>query len=101
MLVIALIFSTGFLCAQTLNVKGVVTDATGETLPGVNVIVKNTSKGDVTDFDGNYSISGVEKGATLVFSFLGFQTKEVIVGIQIFPKSLDTRLLETNEIDFF
>ena len=43
--------------AQSLNIKGVVTDAvTGETLPGVNVIVKNSSKGDVTDFDGNYRI---------------------------------------------
>lgn len=80
MLAIAFIFSAGFLYAQTtFNVKGVVTDATGETLPGVNVIVKNSTKGDVTDFDGNYKIAGVPQGSILVFSFLGFQTKEVVV----------------------
>ena len=71
-LVIALTFSSMFLYAQTFNVKGVVTDVTGETLPGVNVIVKNSSKGDVTDFDGNYKISAVPKGSILVFSYLGF-----------------------------
>ena len=64
--------------------KGLVTDAaTGETLLGVNVIVKNSSKGDVTDFDGNYKISDVPKGSILVFSYLGYQTKEITVDKEI------------------
>lgn len=76
---ITLTFSFFFGNAQNINVKGVVKDVTGETLPGVNVIVKNSSKGDVTDFDGNYRISSVPQGSILVFSYLGYTTKEVIV----------------------
>jgi TonB-linked SusC/RagA family outer membrane protein len=74
------IFCTFFINAQTINVKGVVTDQnTNETLPGVNVIVKNTTKGDVTDIDGKYELFNVSKGATLIFSYIGYQTKEVVV----------------------
>ncbi|MFY0629005.1 MAG: TonB-dependent receptor [Flavobacteriaceae bacterium] len=76
---ITLTFSFFFGNAQNINVKGVVKDITGETLPGVNVIVKNSSKGDVTDFDGNYRISSVPQGSILVFSYLGYTTKEVTV----------------------
>ena len=80
-ILISFTFITNLGFAQNINVKGVVTDAviTGETLPGVNVIVKNSQKGDVTDFDGNYKISAVPKGSILVFSYLGYQTKEVVV----------------------
>ncbi|TXE10202.1 TonB-dependent receptor [Seonamhaeicola algicola] len=63
---------------QQLTVSGTVSDATGP-LPGVNIVVKGTTQGTQTDFDGNYSIS-VNANATLVFSFLGFKTKEVAVG---------------------
>lgn len=66
--------------AQTMTVKGVVKDAaTGETLPGVSILVKGTAKGDTTDFDGNFTIAGVKKGDILVFSYLGFVTQEVVV----------------------
>ena len=79
-ILISFTFITNLGFAQNFNVKGVVTDViTGETLPGVNVIVKNSQKGDVTDFDGNYKISAVPKGSILVFSYLGYQTKEVVV----------------------
>jgi TonB-linked SusC/RagA family outer membrane protein len=75
-------------------VKGVVTDAvTGETLPGVNVIVKNATKGDVTDFDGNYKIAAVPKGAILVFSYLGYETKEVVVD----KETINVALQESSE----
>ena len=94
LLVIALTFSSFFLYAQTFNVKGVVTDATtGETLPGVNVIVKNASKGDVTDFDGNYKIAAVPKGSILVFSYLGYETKEVVVD----KETINVALTESSE----
>ena len=60
------------------QVKGVVYDQTGATLPGVNILEKGTSNGVVTDFDGNYVIT-VQENATLVFSYVGFNTQEVKV----------------------
>ena len=51
----------------------------GEPLPGVSVVVKGTSRGTTTDADGNYRIN-VDNNATLVFSFVGFEKQEVIVG---------------------
>ena len=69
--------------AQEYNITGNVSSAQdGLPLPTVSVTVKNTSKGVVTDFDGNYAINNVNKGETLVFSYLGFTTKEVVVGNQ-------------------
>jgi len=76
LLLIALLFCSG-LFAQN-QVTGVVTSlADNQPLPGVSVIVKGTSKGASTDFDGNYSIDNVESNAILVFSYLGYKTKEV------------------------
>jgi TonB-linked SusC/RagA family outer membrane protein len=49
-------------------------------LPGVNVTVKNGNSGTMTDFDGNYSIEVPSNDATLVFSYIGFKTKEITVG---------------------
>jgi len=63
--------------AQTIT--GTVT-GDGDALPGVNVIVKGTTQGVTTDFDGNYSIDNVSSDAVLVFSFIGFTTQEVPVG---------------------
>ncbi len=70
------IFSGSHLFAQT--VTGTVSDINGA-LPGVNIIVNNTSRGTVTDFDGNYTIEDVESDAVLVFSFLGYVTQEISV----------------------
>jgi TonB-linked SusC/RagA family outer membrane protein len=65
--------------AQNITVKGLVKDAGGSTLPGVNVVVKNTTSGNSTDINGNYSIL-VPADGTIVFSFVGFETQEVAVG---------------------
>ncbi len=65
--------------AQEKNISGTVTDDQGLPLPGVNILVKNTSGGTQTDFDGNYSIA-VNRGAVISFSYVGFETKEVVVG---------------------
>ncbi|GAL71651.1 putative outer membrane protein [Jejuia pallidilutea] len=65
--------------AQEKTVSGVVTDQNGLPLPGTTVLVKGTTSGTSTDFDGNYSIKA-NKGATLVFSFVGYTTKEAKVG---------------------
>lgn len=64
-----------------LEVTGTVKSETGELLPGVTIFIDGTTTGTVTDIDGNYSIS-VPEGSTLVFSYIGFTTKRVIVGNQ-------------------
>ncbi|MCI2229238.1 SusC/RagA family TonB-linked outer membrane protein [Polaribacter sp. MSW13] len=63
--------------SQELTIKGKVSDSTGELL-GVSVLVKGTTNGTSTDFDGMYSIKA-SKGDTLIFSYLGFKTKEIVV----------------------
>lgn len=73
---------TSFAFAQEIVVNGTVTDKTnGELLPGANVIVKGTTTGATTDFDGNYTISVASDGV-LVFSFMGMKTVEVPVNGQ-------------------
>ena len=63
-----------------VKITGRVIDiATNESIPGVNVTVKNTLTGTVTDVNGNYSIDAI-KDSTLVFSFIGYQAKEIKVG---------------------
>jgi TonB-linked SusC/RagA family outer membrane protein len=65
-----------------IQVTGKVSDDTNQTLMGVSVTIKGTSKGTVTDQNGNYQLSVDNEKAVLVFSYLGFQQKEVIVGSQ-------------------
>ncbi len=63
-------------------ISGKVTEGdTGEPLPGVSIIIENTTTGTTTDIDGNYSLSAPE-GSILQFSYIGFITKEVTVGTQ-------------------
>lgn len=69
------VFSCGVSLAQSMHVKGVVTDNSGAVLPGVSVLIKGTTKGVVTDFDGKYNIA-VNKGEVLVFSFVGMASVE-------------------------
>lgn len=65
--------------AQRGDVTGVVYDATdGQTLPGVTVLVKGTTLGTITDENGNYRIT-VDPSTTLLFSFIGYQTQEILV----------------------
>ena len=61
------------------TVSGKVTDDSGEGIPGVNVVIKGTIIGSITDFDGNYQVS-VDENSTLVFSFVGFASQEIEVG---------------------
>jgi iron complex outermembrane receptor protein len=63
------------------TVSGTVSDLNGP-VPGVNIIVKGTSQGAQSDFDGNYSIDEVDANATLVFSYIGYTTQEVAVNGQ-------------------
>jgi TonB-linked SusC/RagA family outer membrane protein len=67
--------------AQDRVVSGRVTSTEdGSSLPGVNVVLKGTTNGTVTDVDGNYKLTVPSAGGTLVFSFIGLQTQEVAIG---------------------
>ena len=65
--------------AQSMTIKGVVTDETGAGLPGVNILVLGTANGTITDVDGRYELAA-EKGATIQYSFTGYSTRSVVVG---------------------
>ena len=68
--------------APQARVTGKITDGeTGDALPAVSIIVKGTTTGTTTDMDGNYAIT-VDDDATLVFSYIGYETEEVVVGNQ-------------------
>jgi TonB-linked SusC/RagA family outer membrane protein len=73
---------TGLSVFQQNTISGVVTDKTGAPLPGVTVVIKGTTTGTITGADGRYSVSGIPPAATLVFSFVGMRTQEVVVGSQ-------------------
>ena len=62
---------------QSETATGGVKDGTGETVIGASVIVKGTTNGTITDFDGNFSLAGVKKGDIIQVSFVGYQTYEV------------------------
>jgi TonB-linked SusC/RagA family outer membrane protein len=68
--------------AQEKAVSGKVIAADGTGIPGVNVILKGTTKGANTDAEGNFKINAPEGNATLVFSFIGFISQEVAIGNQ-------------------
>ncbi|WP_088339675.1 SusC/RagA family TonB-linked outer membrane protein [Robiginitalea sediminis] len=73
-----------FLCfglVQAQDVSGTVSDANGP-LPGASVVVKGTTTGTQTDFDGNYTLSGVPSDGVLVFSYIGYSTQEIAVNGQ-------------------
>ncbi|MEM9647355.1 MAG: SusC/RagA family TonB-linked outer membrane protein [Bacteroidota bacterium] len=80
----SILLSGAFLCfglSKAQTVSGTVTDATGP-LPGASVLVKGTTTGTQTDFDGNYTLDGVDDSATLVFSYIGYTTLEIPVNGQ-------------------
>lgn len=85
---------------QVSEVTGVVTDNEGEPVPGVNVVIKGTTVGSITDLNGHYTISipaGQAQPVVLVFSFVGFETQEIAVGNQT---SIDIQLeVETLGLD--
>jgi len=70
---------TSFAFCQDVTVKGTVTDEAFLPIPGVNVLVKNTSQGASTDFDGNFEIKNVPVNSVLVFTYLGYKDLEVTV----------------------
>jgi len=72
------VFSSSLSRVQQQTIQGTIVDSQNMPLPGVTVVIKNTNRGTTSDFDGNFSIDA-GTGDVLVFSFLGFQTKEIPV----------------------
>jgi TonB-dependent starch-binding outer membrane protein SusC len=79
LLLMVLLLFTSFAFSQTFDVNGTVLDASGMSLPGVNVKVKSSSQTTTTDFDGSFKLSGLSKGTVIVLSYIGFRTQEVSV----------------------
>ena len=77
LMAVVLLSLTSMAMAQKVTVQGTVTDQNGETVIGAAILEKGTSNGTVTDFDGKYTLK-VEKGATLVFSYIGYITEEFV-----------------------
>lgn len=88
---------------STLTVKGRVSDADGNPMPGVTVKVKGVAKGATTDLDGNYSLAGVEPGTILEFSFIGYAPAEKTVkgGVLNIILYEDTQKLDEVEVVAF
>jgi TonB-dependent starch-binding outer membrane protein SusC len=72
--------SSSAVLAQGRNVTGTVTDETGSALPGVNIVIKGSTSGTTSDMSGNFALSVPGDNTTLVFSFVGYATSEVVVG---------------------
>jgi len=86
-----------FISQQTKTISGVISDATGS-IPGVSIVVKGTTIGTVSDFDGMYNINA-NKGDVLIFSYIGYTSKEIIVeSSNIINVTLKADLLKLDEV---
>lgn len=74
--------SSSSIISQEFDIKGTITDIDGQPLSGANILEKGTTNGTLADFDGNFSIKVTDSNAILVISYIGFTTKEIIVGDQ-------------------
>ena len=92
-ILICVFVSSGF--AQDVTVEGTVTDAaTGEQLPGVNVVIQDTSTGTTTGMDGSYSINVDGPGTAIVFSYVGYEAQTVSITSSHIDQGLDVELQE-------
>ncbi len=77
-----LLFILPFSIFAQSTLKGTVLDNLGQTLPGVSVVVKGTTNGVATDFDGNFTLTNVKKGDVVTFSYVGFKAQDLIYNNQ-------------------
>jgi TonB-linked SusC/RagA family outer membrane protein len=78
-ILLTLLFACSSLAFAQSSISGKVTDANGEPLPGVTILIKGIAKGTSTDFDGVFTLSNTNSETVLIFSYIGFETKEVYV----------------------
>ncbi|UII23587.1 SusC/RagA family TonB-linked outer membrane protein [Fulvivirga ligni] len=85
--------------AQSQTINGQVSTEDGEALPGVSVLIKGSSTGTVTDVDGKYTLQVSDEAATLIFSFIGYETAEVsIQGRSKIDFTMTPDITELNEV---
>ncbi|MDA0196348.1 MAG: carboxypeptidase-like regulatory domain-containing protein [Bacteroidetes bacterium] len=86
--------------AQDRSVSGRISSGDdGSGLPGVNVVVKGTTTGTITDFDGNYKLSLADDATTLVFTYIGFTTQEIEIGARsVIDVAMAVDVTELSEI---
>jgi len=92
MVMLPLLLMSFWTFGQVVKVHGGVTDESGEPLPGVNVVIKGTTQGSITDINGKYQIEADGK-ATLVFSFIGYNSRDEIIGNR---KEINVKLTQSN-----
>ena len=83
LLFLMIVFANSILHAQDVQerlISGKVVDPDGQFIPGVNIVVKGTSVGTITDADGLYSLNVTQENPVLVFSFVGYTTQEHVIG---------------------
>ena len=93
--IIISLLTTWMSFAQEVTIKGTVIDETGGAVPSVSIIIKNTTKGTTTDFDGKFTIVA-KKGDILAFSYLGYAVQNVVIDTQT---SLTISLVPDNQLD--
>lgn len=81
-LTLLLLFGVGTVVNAQTKVAGVVMDSSGEGMPGVNVMVKGTTNGTITDLEGKFQINAPAKTSILVVSFVGYKAEEIKIGNQ-------------------
>ena len=85
--------------AQTINTTGIVKDAaSGDVLPGVSIIIKGSTNGTQTDFDGLFTLSNLQPNAVLVFRYLGYKQKEVSAKNGVLNVTLEIEAQSLDEI---
>ena len=93
------VISAATFAAHALTVTGTVMDSANETLPGVSVKVKSTNQGTMTDYAGMYSLTDVAPDAVLVFSYIGYASKEVSVdGRSLIDITLEEDVAKLDEV---
>lgn len=93
--VILSLITTWVSLAQEITIRGNVLDETGEPIPGVNILIKNTTKGTATDFDGKFTIAA-KKGDILTFSYLGYAKQDILINTET---NLTINLVPDNQLD--
>ena len=78
----ALIVGTQSIFSQSQSITGTISDESGEPLPGVSIVVKGTTRGAVTNLEGQYTVEAEDPTSVLVFSYVGYLTQEITVGNQ-------------------
>jgi TonB-dependent SusC/RagA subfamily outer membrane receptor len=96
---VIILLNNGLVWAQERVISGTVFDENKEGLPGVNIILKGTTNGTISDYNGSYTVNMPEAGAVLVMSAIGYSTKEITIGARaIIDVTMTVNVEELEEV---